>query len=106
MRTASHSALARPRRVLGHLLTATLAALGTLSAALGAGLSLIGLCCGGGALVAAGAGTAATGTAVGGPAMWLFQAAGAALITAAWLVRRRQTARRDCCPPRGRPGAR
>jgi hypothetical protein len=46
MRTASHTARARPRRVLGHLLTATLAALGALSTALGAALSAIGLCCG------------------------------------------------------------
>ncbi|MGW1888210.1 hypothetical protein [Streptomyces sp. NPDC001970] len=66
------------RRIASRMLAATLTALGTLTALLGAGLSLIGLCCGG-ALVAAGAGTAAI---AGTPWAWLFLAAGAVLLAA------------------------
>jgi hypothetical protein len=103
MRTASHTARARPRRVLGHLLTATLAALGALSTALGAALSAIGLCCGAPALTAAAAGGAATGTATTGPATWPLWTAGAVLLTAAALWHRRH--RTTTCRIRHQPPA-
>ncbi|MFF0449959.1 hypothetical protein ACFYT4_26730 [Streptomyces sp. NPDC004609] len=81
------------RRIAGRILAATLTVLGTVTALLGAGLSLIGLHCGG-AQVAAGAGT---------PWAWLFLTAGAVLLAATCLTNRRHGAR--CCPARsGRPG--
>jgi hypothetical protein len=89
----------RARRILARLVAAGLAALGALSALLGAGLSLIGLCCGGPALVAAAAAGTTAAAAPGGAAAWPFLAIGAALITAAWLLHR-CTARPGCCPPR------
>ncbi|EGG44387.1 hypothetical protein SGM_5202 [Streptomyces griseoaurantiacus M045] len=88
-------------RAARRLLEVTLAGLGALAATLGAGLSLVGLCCG--ALAAAGAGTAATGAAVLGPWPWLLLTAGATLITAALFVRRRRTARRDYRLPKPTP---
>jgi hypothetical protein len=89
------------RRAAGYSVAAGLGGLGALSTLLGAGLSLVGLCCGGAVLAggAATAGTAGVGTAAaGGPASWPFFAAGAALAVAAWLVHRR-TQRRGCRPP-------
>ncbi|MDX3204698.1 hypothetical protein ACWD4Z_34625 [Streptomyces antibioticus] len=95
MRTAPRNALMRLRQVLGHLLTATLAALGALGTALGAGLAMIGLCCGAPALTAAGAGAAAgtAGAVTHGPAVWPFFTAAAVLFAAAWLLHRRTTRR-------------
>lgn len=88
------------RRAAGYAVAAVLGGLGALSTLLGAGLSLIGLCCGGAVLAggAATAGTAGVGTAAAdGPASWPFVATGAALAIAAWLVHRR-TQRRGCRP--------
>ncbi|AEA28799.1 hypothetical protein ABZ628_27385 [Streptomyces diastaticus] len=97
MRTAPPNALIRLRRMLGHLLTAALAALGALGTALGTGLAMIGLCCGTPVLTAAGAGAAAgtAGAVTHGPAVWPFFTAAAVLFTAAWLLHRRTT-RRGC----------
>lgn len=94
----------RARRILGRLLAAGLAGLGGLTTLLGAGLSLIGLCCSAPAPAAAGAGVATTtaGAAADGPATWPFLTAGAALFTAAWLLHRR-TARQGCRPSPGQP---
>ncbi|KKD13976.1 hypothetical protein GTY57_25185 [Streptomyces sp. SID5475] len=88
--------------MLGHLLTATFAALGTFGAALGAGLSLIGLCCSGPALATATAGGAATGaTATATPVTWPLWASGAVLLTAAalWHRRHRTAISRRLPPP-------
>jgi len=85
------------RRAAGWALAVVLAGLGSLGAMLGAGLSLVGLCCGGPALTAAGAGAAGAAAAAAAPgepaAAWLLLAAGAALLTAAAWVYRRQAAR-------------
>ncbi|MFF9143134.1 hypothetical protein ACF09G_37020 [Streptomyces albogriseolus] len=108
MRTAPRNALIRLRRVLGHLLTATLAALGALGAALGAGLAMIGLCCGAPALTAAGAGAAAgtAGAVTHGPAVWPFFTAAAVLFAAAWLPHRRITGRGCRTSPEQTPASR
>ncbi|EGG44380.1 hypothetical protein SGM_5195 [Streptomyces griseoaurantiacus M045] len=88
--------------MLGHLLTATLAALGALGTALGAGLSMIGLCCTGPALATAAAGGAATGAAASvTPVTWPFWTAGAVLLTAAALWHRRH--RTSTCRSRRMP---
>jgi hypothetical protein len=92
------------RRVAGAALAAVLAGFGAIGALLGAGLSLVGLCCGGPALAAAGAaggGAAAAGVPA---AAWLLLAAGAALLAAAFLVYRRLARpragpARGCCQP-------
>jgi len=84
------------RRAAWWALAVVLAGLGGLGALLGAGLSLIGLCCGGPALAVGGAAAAgaAAGTAPGAPAAaWLLLAAGAVLLAAAAWVSRRQAAR-------------
>jgi hypothetical protein len=93
---AQRTALGRAAR---RLLEVTLAALGALAATLGAGVALVGLCCGG--LAVTGAGTAATGGAVAGPWSWLFLTAETTLIAASLIVRRQRT--RACCPPKQAP---
>lgn len=96
MRTAAPLAQAWLRRVLSHVLAAALAALGALSTAVGAALSLAGLCCT--PLVA----TAATGGAGAGagvavaPTTWPFWVSGAVLLTAAALWHRRHRVRAVC----------
>lgn len=92
------------RRTASYAVAAVLAGFAALSTLLGAGLSLIGLCCGGAVLAgsaatvaAAGVGTAA---AAEGPASWPFFLAGAALAVGAWLVHRR-TKPRGCRPRKG-----
>lgn len=94
------------RQVAGAALAAVLAGFGAIGALLGAGLSLVGLCCGGPALAVGAAGAAGGGAAAAGApaAAWLLLAAGAALLTAAFLVYRRLArpragAARGCCPP-------
>lgn len=91
------------RRALGHLLTGTLATLGAMSTALGAGLSMIGLCCTPLAATAAAGGAAAGGGAAVAPTTWPFWTVGAVLLTAAMLWHRRRRVGAVCRARRAGP---
>lgn len=96
MRPAAPLAQTWLRRMLGHLLTTALAMLGALSTAVGAALSMIGLCCTPlVATAAAGGGAAGAGAAVA-PTTWPFWVVGAVLLTAAVLWHRRHRVRAVC----------
>lgn len=97
----------RVRQFVGRLLAAVLAGLSALAALFGAGLAMIGLCCGGPALAAAGAGTVAgtAGAVVDGPAVWPFFTAAGVLFAAALLLYRSAT-RRGCRTSPKRPRSR
>lgn len=96
MRTSAPLAQTWLSRVLSHLPATALAALGALSTAVGAALSLVGLCCTPLVATAATGGAAAGAGVVVAPTTWPFWVSGAVLLTAAALWHRRHRVRAVC----------